>query len=358
MCPSIGVSIRRNKMIAMLLNDNWECLQIAETAFSSRDAPQDSTVERLAELLVQITEVAPEIRRNVRIIGVELSGHIDGKSGEVVYCPDLQDRTGHWRHVNLAHMLEAVVGDTFPVARVMLENDINALAAFEAVCGDGAGYEDFAIVVVGEQGHGVGCGVVSSRRLIRGTRGGAGELGHVVISQKGRVCRRCGHEGCLEVSVGADAILSVLRKGEGFPTDLSEASLRVEEGDILAGEAFGRAGERLGFGLSILINLFNPQRIIVQGPSELLSPEGSVLSAERYKSEMRFAAHRFSYLHFADDCTILVKEGDDSGGTRGAAISGSERLGVTDLGLNANPKTNPATGLVGGGSAAGSRVTR
>jgi len=154
---------------------------------------------------------------------------------------------------------------------VVLENDANAAAVGEMWLGAARGCRDIICITLGT---GVGGGVILDGKLWRGAQGSAGEIGHTTVEPFGSLKCKCGNTGCLEMFASATAIVRMAREGlSDFPDSLlAEGDLTAQrvyevglEGDQLALEVFKRVGTYLGVGVANLINLFNPEIIVIGG---------------------------------------------------------------------------------------------
>lgn len=237
-------------------------------------------------------------------IGVGMSGFIDHESGTCRYSAILK-----WRDVPLRDEMEAL----FDVP-VLVDNDVNTLTQFESMFGSGQGVQDFLVVTIGR---GVGLGIVVRGQVYRGSRGGAGEFGHITIQEDGPPCS-CGKRGCLEAFVAEPALVAQAQRAgleDALPTEesLTRASLArlAHEGNERAAAIYGQAGHILGVSLASLVNLFNPARVIVSG-------EGAH-AGEHLFGPMREAlkAHLFNGL--GDALQLVVEPLDDDAWARGAA---------------------------------------
>lgn len=154
---------------------------------------------------------------------------------------------------------------------VCLENDANAAALGEMWQGAARGYRAILCLTLGT---GVGGGIILDGKLWRGADGSAGEIGHITVDPFSCLACKCGNTGCLEMLASATAIVrmtrealrqsteSILRDGEVSASRVCEAGLA---GDKLALEVLGRMGTSLGTGLASLINLLNPEIIVIGG---------------------------------------------------------------------------------------------
>ena len=158
-------------------------------------------------------------------VGVAVAGQVDVVRGIVRSAPNLD-----WRGLPLRRELQRILG-----LPVVLENDARAAAVAEATRGAGRGVADFLLVLVGT---GVGGGIVTGGRLVRGATGTAGEIGHLKLFAAGRTCR-CGGRGCLEAYVGGRRLA-----GRGVPRT---------------------AAPLLGAAIAGLVNVLNPRLVILGG---------------------------------------------------------------------------------------------
>jgi predicted NBD/HSP70 family sugar kinase len=228
----------------------------------------------------------------------------------VVYAPNYAPH-GDWTGLSLAGQVERVLGIS-----TVIENDANALALLEQAFGDNAGLGSSAVVVLDE---GVGCGIISNHRLVHGFAGAAGEIGHLVVAPKGPRCR-CGNQGCLESVAGAIAIIDAVNgRCQGRKAaDLGDVARLVELGNAQADEVVQAAGEALGRGLSALLNLANPERVVLYGPVELVG-EADYASARTFMAAVREASGRYTFSTAGSDYELLTKPYEYGGGARAAA---------------------------------------
>ncbi|HEY9388823.1 MAG TPA: ROK family transcriptional regulator [Mycobacteriales bacterium] len=153
---------------------------------------------------------------------------------------------------------------------VVTDNDANLGALAEHMWGAGRGHDTIAYI---KAATGIGGGIVVAGRLFRGLSGTAGELGHVVLDENGDVCR-CGNRGCLELVAGGSALVAALRRSNRNVTSLPELIQYVRAGDTACVRLVADAGTHIGIAVGSLVNVLNPQRIIVGGE---LGQAGEVL---------------------------------------------------------------------------------
>ncbi|MGG7568119.1 ROK family transcriptional regulator [Rhodovulum sp. DZ06] len=141
-----------------------------------------------------------------------------------------------------------------------LDNDANLVAKAEQLFGAGRGYRNFLVVTIE---HGVGMGIVLDGRLHRGARGCGGEFGHMKVQVDGAPCQ-CGQRGCLEAYVGDYALLRAAPpRPDGGAQTLPGLFAAAAARDPAAQEVMDRASRTLGVALANLVNLFDPEHIVL-----------------------------------------------------------------------------------------------
>ncbi len=221
---------------------------------------KDDLMALIAGLLDDLCRQASLTRKDLSALGIGMPGFIDHDTGHVIWSPML------W-------------GDGFPLAKeaeaafglpTTIDNDANLATLAELWFGEGRTRKDFAVVTIE---HGVGMGMVINHRLYRGARGLGMELGHTKVQMDGALCR-CGQRGCLEAYVAdyaikreAETALGGRGAGEGAPTGrlLDTLFARAKAGEPGARAVFHRAGRFLSLGLSNVVNIFDPELIILSG---------------------------------------------------------------------------------------------
>ena len=199
----------------------------------------------------------------ISAISIAVPGTVNFEEGIVVKAPNVPSLDGF----RLAAALENEL--KLPA---LLENDANAAAIGEMWQGAGRGYSSIVCVTLGT---GVGGGIILDGQLWRGADGSAGEIGHLGVDPFGGVPCGCGSRGCLEVYASATAIVRMTREAQPcYPDSILHTSedltsetiyLAGLKGDELALEVFRRMGVYLGIGLASLVNLLNPEIIIIGG---------------------------------------------------------------------------------------------
>jgi predicted NBD/HSP70 family sugar kinase len=305
---SIGIKLSADHATAALID--LEAAIISKHTCPLEGSTVNDAVKCISEevrYLLEKTEINTELLIGV---GVGLAGVIDPRVGILKYSPIFG-----WKDVPLVEMLQAAIG-----VPVLIDNDVNTLTFTEKWFGAGRGIDNFLTVTVGR---GVGLGIVVNGRIYRGWFGGAGEFGHTVLNPTGPACI-CGKKGCLETFVSDPALLRMASEAwrEG---DISKQVENVDalltlaqEGDLGAIRVYERAGIALGQGLANLINLLNPELIIISGEGAIA---GDLLFEPMNKS---LNNHVMPVL--AEHIQIRVDEWEDDAWARGAASLVLRRL--------------------------------
>lgn len=221
----------------------------------------DAVVAAIAECIGELGS------RHIDAIGVGVPGAVDRDAGEVRRAPNL---AGFGERVPLAAMLRDALG----VERVGLENDVTAATRAEHRQGAAEGVDDVLTVFVGT---GVGGGLVLRGHLHAGATGAAGEFGHMVVVEGGRVCG-CGGFGHVESYAGRGSIEREARRrfDAGEPTRLVELAGEgrmksgvlaeaLDDGDAMANELMDEAVRALGAGIASVVNLLDLPLVVVGG---------------------------------------------------------------------------------------------
>jgi glucokinase len=204
-------------------------------------------------------------RVDVKCIGVGAAGFIHAPTGSVTFAPNVV--------YDDPQIAQAVY--TRIQLPVVVDNDANAAAWGERAFGSAQGCDDMVLLTLGT---GIGSGIVAGGRLVRGHTGAGAEFGHVVVDPDGPQCR-CGLRGCLEQFASGEAIEREAKKAVAHRADSSivafAGSVDAIEGEHVARAAAERdrlaldilrtAGRYLGIGLSNLVNIFDPQAIVLGG---------------------------------------------------------------------------------------------
>jgi predicted NBD/HSP70 family sugar kinase len=207
---------------------------------------------RVADQLRRLLEKAERSPDDVRAFGLSIPGTVDVETGRSVASPVMPG----WDGVDLTPALHQLTE-----APVYVENDVNAMALSERH----GHLEEFNDLLMVKASTGLGAGIITGGRLLRGAVGAAGEIGHTKTpSAQGRTCR-CGDTGCVEAVAGGWALVQELR-GRGRDVEHVRALVGLAiDGDPESRHLVRESGRRFGEVLGGAVNLLNPEAIVVGG---------------------------------------------------------------------------------------------
>lgn len=271
------------------------------------------------EILSAIEEVARSLKdrlnadQQIVAFGAAVPAIVNSRDGVMLRSPQLPELNGF----EFASYFKERLG-----IPVVLENDANSAAVGEKWKGASRGILNSILVTLGT---GVGGGIIIDGKLLRGVDGTAGEVGHVAVEPEGHPCG-CGSKGCLEQYSSAMGIKrltsellvkypSSVLSGKTAPTplDVYEAGIA---GDELSIEVFRIFGTYLGIALGGLVNILNPEAIVLGGGVSA----GWDLFIEHLKGEIS----RRAFQHPAERVRLMRSELGDDAGILGAAFLASE----------------------------------
>ncbi len=262
----IGIDLGGTKISTALVNRSGEII--------ARDHRKTEAIEGQQAVITRILDAAREVmarsgvtRSQVAAVGIAAPGPLEIETGTTMSPPNLPG----WNCVPLRQIVEDGLG-----IRAFLEKDTNAAALGEFHFGAGRGTRHMIYVTAST---GIGSGLILNGKLYYGADGMAGEIGHTTILPDGPLCG-CGNRGCLESLASGTAIAHLARERvtRGIATgitDLVENDLdritaelvakAAAQGDVEAREILVKAMNYLGIGVANLVNLFNPQLIVIGG---------------------------------------------------------------------------------------------
>ena len=246
----IAVDVRVGGTTAAQVGFGGEVLAIRR---HRRLLEESSPAAVTAEVLGLVRRLTGSRGRDVPVagVGVGVPGVVRHDDGLVRFAPNLG-----WQDVAFGHMLRDALR---PHGPVVVGNDADLGALSEHLRGAAAGSRN-CIYLSGEVG--VGGGVIVDGHALSGAGGYAGEVGHMVVRPRGHRCR-CGSRGCWETEIGREAIL---KAADMSPDETVEAvCARAQSGDPSACHGLLRVGRWLGIGLGNLVNIFNPEVIVLGG---------------------------------------------------------------------------------------------
>lgn len=207
-------------------------------------------------LLESVVRRASPLLRKKKIrtlgMGVSMPGLINRRTGEGVLSPNLHITDGRSPARDLAARLDL---------ECVLRQESHALVLAERSYGGARELDDFAMLDIHT---GLGLGVWSGGRLLEGTSGLAGELGHVVLDPDGELCG-CGNRGCLETVSTDRALARSISARAGAPLEIGEIIRRARDGRMRLDGDLRRTSDGLATAIGAVINIFNPSTLFVHG---------------------------------------------------------------------------------------------
>ncbi len=303
----LGIDLGGTYARAALVGDDGRLQRSVKVALTTRE-PAD-----VADAVARAADDVVAGATGITHCGVGVAGMLDLATGTVVNAPNLR-----WRQVPFARMLAERLGRP-----VRLVNDVAAAAWGEFRVGAGAGVDDVLVVFVGS---GVGGAVISGGRLVRGTSGVAGEIGHVKVVVDGRPCG-CGMRGCVEAYIGGHNLLAQMREAiaADTPTLLRERSrgedaaltpVLLEEaalsGDAVARAIYDAAARHLAVAIANQVIVLNPARLILGG--------GVLRRCPALREAVATGVHRYATDVVRHPLTIVDAALGDDSGLIGAAL--------------------------------------
>jgi N-acetylglucosamine repressor len=255
---------------------------VIEDQLPSTPGDFDASLQALKRFMRSISRQNPDSPGQVAGLGVAVPGPVTPR-GHLELAPNLG-----WRDIPIRRLMEK----SFRVP-VEVRNIKDTAAIAEGKTGAARGLSNYVWIYAGT---GIGAGIVIDGALFSGADGFAGEIGHCPASVDSRRICSCGRRGCVEALANSTAIIDSIRErlAAGGRSSLSGKELSIgavtaaaQSGDRLATGVLRESGEHLGRGISYLLNLVNPQAVVVGGPL-LAEGEGPYLAAARE------AAHRHS----------------------------------------------------------------
>lgn len=266
---ALGVRAAAHHVAGMRLSDREHTAVVADFAgqmIASDTIPRrpgamdlQTLLDASEALLDRVCAKAGIPRSQLSAVGLGVPGFVDRVGGLVLWSPVLSER---------ATPLAAAAAERFGVP-VHVDNDANLVTLAELWFGAGRKLSDFAVVTIE---HGVGMGFVLNHRIYRGAQGLGMELGHTKVQLDGALCR-CGQRGCLEAYIADYALAREAttalnwthKESQSIGVLLESLYDHAKAGNTAARSIFRRAGRYLAVGLANVVNLFDPELIILSG---------------------------------------------------------------------------------------------
>ena len=262
----IGVDIGGTNVKIALVDKKGE-IKHPKTVPTRAEMGYEYTIGNITQCIKDLMVEAKITTGDIEGIGFGFPGQIDCDKGVVRILPNIPG----WIDVPIAEIMQK----EFNVP-VKVDNDVRCMALAELNYGAGAGCKNLICITVGT---GIGSGIVINGKLVRGASNAAGEIGHIKMEMHNGLLCGCGDTGCFEAYVSGPSIVAMakeyvkggksakFREIAGSTSAITPAIVcqAAQEGDVVAKKIFERMGEYLGIGLSSVVNLLNPERIVIGG---------------------------------------------------------------------------------------------
>jgi predicted NBD/HSP70 family sugar kinase len=310
----IGVDIKQNHINIGLSDLQKNLIKVSEKIPYELDNNKES-LESLCTLINDFINELTIPREKLLGIGINLTGRIN-------YATGYSYSFFYFNEEPLSKIIESKIG-----IRVFLENDSKSMA-----------YGEFSAGVVNQEknvlflnlDHGIGLGILVNGQLYYGKSGYSGEFGHIPLFNNEIICQ-CGKKGCLETEASGWALTRMFKERllEGSSSILTKsknsADIKMEDiidaannDDVLAIELIARIGENLGRGIALLINLFNPELVILGG---------SLAATEEYiRLPIKSAINKYSLSLVNQDTILKMSKLGERAGLIGACLLVRNRL--------------------------------
>lgn len=315
----LGIDLGGTNIKLGLFDSNLSLIANSRTETESEKG-SSVVVKNLFKGIESILQENNVASHQLQAIGIGVPGLIDIENGISLFSPNFAD----WENVPLAALIENKTH-----VPVFIDNDVRMNLYGEWLKGIGKNKENIVLITLGT---GLGAGVVMGGNVLYGKTSSAAEIGHMNMVRNGRPCA-CGSSGCFgryvsargmvatakeKIQAGTDTILLGWTRGN---TDLITAKMisdAYDAEDKLAREVLQETGEMFGFGLVNVINLYNPELIIIGG--------GMAKAGERLLQPARKIVKQRALKISSAACEIVYAELGDSAGIVGAAAVAQKKM--------------------------------
>lgn len=260
----IGVDIGGTNIKIALVDDKGKIVY-SNTTPTRAEMGYEYTINNIKQAIKDLMHETKADKTTIEAIGFGFPGQIDYKEGIVRILPNIPG----WVDVPVKKIIE----DEFHIP-TFLDNDVRCAALGELNYGAGKGCQNLVCITVGT---GIGSGIILNGKIVRGASNAAGEIGHIKMTMEDGPLCGCGDYGCFEAYASGPSIVAMAKeylKGgksakfrelateELSPYIVAQAAL---QGDVVAKQIYKKIGEIIGLGLTSVINLLNPEKIIIGG---------------------------------------------------------------------------------------------
>lgn len=247
----IGVDLGGTNLKLALLDLKYK-LKFKKILKTQRFVKKEHLIKALIDSINELIIHSQLNKRHILGVGLGLPGPIDVKQGIVHFFPNIPG----WKEVRLKNILE-----TRLKLPVFLDNDANLMCLAESKLGSARGFKNAVCLTLGT---GVGGGLIIEGNLYRGSNFASGEIGHIPLNEEGPACN-CGGVACLETYIGNNQLKIKAKRLFRRGISLEELSQLAKQRNPKALKLWSDVGRHLGIGLSGVVNLLNPDVIVIGG---------------------------------------------------------------------------------------------
>lgn len=320
----IGVDLGGTNIKIGLVSELGEIIY-SNSIPTNADQGFEATYKNIIQVIRETLEASPVAKEKIEGIGFGCPGLIDSVNGIIRDLPNMPG----WVNVHLAEMISKEFG-----LKTRIDNDVRSATLGEYKFGAGKGASNLICITIGT---GIGSGIILDGKLIKGFTLCAGEIGHMTLQEHGGPICGCGNTGCLEALGSASSIVRRAQEllSGGRPSKIREimkdgeltpmvVTMAAEKGDAPAQRILYETGRWIGIGLANVINLLNPELVIIGG---------GVANAGQYifdpiKETINKRALRFP----GDNVTVLKAQLGDNAGVIGSSLLVSDLMETPTLG--------------------------
>lgn len=317
----IGIDLGGTNIKSAIFNTEFQRIHERSDPTEAANGPTH-VLNRIKEIVQEMMSFEGINQTSIKCMGMGIPGLLDPDEGLSIFSPNFPD----WENIHVVNQMKSHFD--FPV---FIDNDVRVNMYGEWLFGAGIGYKNLLLITLGT---GLGSGIVNDGKVFYGTTSSAGEIGHMNMYREGRPCR-CGSSGCLGRYVSAIGMVKTFtdKLEEGRPSTVLQwvgndrkaitahmISEAYDLGDLLAIEVMHETGKILGFGLSNVINLLNPEVIIVGG--------GMSAAGDRLLNTVRDTARNHALKISSHACKIEQAKLGGQAGMIGAAAYANSKMPI------------------------------
>lgn len=315
----IGIDLGGTNIKAAVFNLDLQLMVEVRGPTQANKGPVH-VINNINQIIEEMLESLNITDESIYCMGLGIPGLLDPKQGISFFSPNFPG----WENIHVVNELNKRF--TFPI---FIDNDVRVNLYGEWRFGAGLNIKNLILITLGT---GLGSGIVVDGNVLYGATSSAGEIGHMNMYRQGRPCK-CGSSGCLGRYVSASGMVNTfiekLKEGrksiveEWINHDINNIQARMvseayDLNDDLSIEVMHETGQILGFGLANVINLFNPEIIIVGG--------GMSYAGDRLLNTVRETIRDHSLKISSQVCKVVQAKLGDCAGMIGAATYAKDRL--------------------------------